>query len=295
MPLYNHECYLEQCLDSILADPYPAKEILIIDDGSRDGSLALAEQWYATNRQRFAGRFEIRSRANRGITRTLNELVGMARGDYLALVASDDYLLPGGLQSRLDYLLANRQRLAVFGDCLVVDEHGRQTHASGVAGFHRGRKACLLHERLIGYELVFHWCVPGPVFMARRELYREIGGYNEQLAVEDWDFYLRLAARDLVGFIDQTVAAYRVHSRSYSRSPESTMSYNLSTLAAVTANLANFSGLRRAYLLGERLKLIGAIARLEGRATVRDFLARKAGRFLLTVCKRLYHLTAPLI
>lgn len=295
IPLYNHERYIVQCLDSVLADPYPAKEILIIDDGSRDGSADLVRQWYDGKWGAFSGRFELLSRENRGITRTLNELVGMAGGEFVAIVASDDYLLPGGLQVRLDYLLAHRDRMAVFGDCLVVDENSVQTHQSGVSGFHRGRKTHLSHERLVNYELVFHWCVPGPVFMGRRELYREIGGYSERLAVEDWDFYLRLAARDWVGFVDRPVAAYRVHSQSYSRSPDKSRSYNVSTLEAVTGNLERFSGLRKAYLLGERLKLLGVIARMDGRATVKSFLRLKAGRLILMATKRLYHMATPFI
>jgi glycosyltransferase involved in cell wall biosynthesis len=293
IPLYNHERYIVQCLDSILADPYPAKEILLVDDGSRDSSAAMARQWYEAKRERFSGRFELLSRENRGLTRTLNQLVDMARGEFVVIVASDDYLLPGGIQARLDYLLEHPDKVAVFGDCLVVDENGVQTHSSGIARLHRGSKSRLKHGRLVNYELVFHWCVPGPVFMGRRDLYRQVGGYDERLAVEDWDFYLRLAARDGVGFVDTPVAAYRVHSQSFSRSPEKSRSYNVSTLEAVSGNLARFMGLRKVYLLGERLKLLGVIARMDGRASLKSFCRLKAGRLLLVVSKRLYHLAAP--
>lgn len=295
IPLYNHENYIGTCLDSILQDDYPCKEILIIDDGSKDASSDVARRWYEENRQRFDGRFELVRRENRGLTRTLNELVAMALGEFAVVIASDDYLLPGGLQSRVDYLRAQERKMAVFGDCIVVDENGLKTGDSGVEGLYRGKKSRLGHATLVSYELVFHWCVPGPVFMARRSLFDLIGGYNEKLAVEDWDFYLRLAARDLVGFVDFPVAAYRVHSKSFIRSPERSRAYNLSMLETVITNYPSFSGIRRLYLIGERLKLMAIIAREQGDLTLKNFFVRKAGRFLLFLAKRLYHLLVPLI
>lgn len=295
IPLYNHENYIRTCLDSILQDDYPCREILIIDDGSKDASSDVARQWYEENRQRFDGRFELVRRENRGLTRTLNELVAMALGEFAVVIASDDYLLPGGLQSRVDYLRDHEGKMAVFGDCIVVDENGIKTGDSGVEGLYRGRKSRLGHDTLVSYELVFHWCVPGPVFMARRGLFDLVGGYNEKLAVEDWDFYLRLAARDLVGFVNFPVAAYRVHSRSFIRSPERSRAYNLSMLETVTTNYPAFSGIRRLYLIGERLKLMAIIAREEGDSSLKSFFVRKTGRFLLFLTKRLYHLLVPLI
>jgi len=295
VPLFNHERYLEQCLESILADPYPHKEILILDDGSKDASLQLATEWRERNRHRFPGRFELVSRENRGVTRTLNELVSMARGEYVALLASDDYLLPGGLAARVDYLQGNPERMAVFGDCLVVDENGVLVHQSGVEGWFRGRKRSLREPRLVSYELVFHWCVPGPVFMARRALYDELGGYNEEIAVEDRDFYLRMAAGDVIGYLDQTVAAYRVHSSSLSRAPGSPRGYNLSFYQTISDNLPLFKGVRRAYLFGDKLKLRADIARYDGSAGVRDFLLRKLGKLLMSGSRLGYHAAIPML
>jgi glycosyltransferase involved in cell wall biosynthesis len=293
IPLFNHELYLEQCLESVLADPYPEKEILILDDGSKDSSLERARNWYEANRHRFPGRFELSSQENRGITRTLNTLIAQAKGEYVAVLASDDYLVAGGLQARVDYLRGHASKMAVFGDCLVVDENNTVVKQSGVEGHHRGRKSCLRQESLVSYEIVFHWCVPGPVFMARRELYGELGGYNEQIAVEDRDFYLRLASRGLVGFLDEAVAAYRVHSQSYSRTPANSRGYNQSLFETVAANLPLFSGLRLAHLVGEKFVLKGLIARQDGRLGLGDFLALKLGRMLLVASKLAYHAAIP--
>lgn len=211
VPLYNHARYLEHCLDSILADGYPRIEIIIIDDGSRDDSLALAQKWFKGKDPSLLERFLIESRPNKGVTRTLNELVAKSSGDYLVLLASDDFLLKGGIGARLDYLQTHPDKLAVFGDCIVVDENGLKTHDSAIVDLHEGHKECLLKDELIALELIYKWCATGPGFMARRRMYSQIGLYDEKLIVEDWDMYLRLAAYGSLGFIAESVAAYRYH------------------------------------------------------------------------------------
>lgn len=95
VPLYNHARYVNRCLDSVLEDGYSRVEIIIIDDGSKDDSAALAQKWFEKQDSLPIERFELESRPNKGVTRSLNELITKARGDYLILLASDDYLLPG--------------------------------------------------------------------------------------------------------------------------------------------------------------------------------------------------------
>jgi hypothetical protein len=135
----------------------------------------------------------------------------MARGEYVALLASDDFLLPGGIQARLEYLQTHPDKLAVFSDCIVVDGDGNVTHTSGINDLYHGHTGYLLHDELLPLELILNWSVPGPAFMARRELYRQVGLYDESLTVEDWDMYLRIASRGMLGFIPEPVAAYRFH------------------------------------------------------------------------------------
>jgi glycosyltransferase involved in cell wall biosynthesis len=293
VPLYNHALYVGQCLESIFSDAYPNKEIVVIDDGSTDGSFQVTRAWYEINRQRFSGRFDLSSRENRGVTRTLNELVSRAAGDFIVVLASDDYLLPGGIQARLDYLRAHPDRMAVIGDCIVIDQNSIKLHDSGLSGFKRGRKAYLVHEKLIAYELVFRWCVPGPVFMARKELYRMIGGYREDIAVEDRDFYLRMIARGLLGFVDYPVAAYRIHTGGFTSTPARELCYKEAMLITVTENLTGFSGLRRFHLLAEKWVLAAELERLSGKESFSDALGRTLSRLLVSLTKRLYTAASP--
>lgn len=99
IPAYNHARFVQRCLDSVLEDPYPCKEIVIIDDGSSDATGEKIAQWIATHGHRLPVQFV--QRDNRGVAATLNELALRARGDYLRIVASDDYLIPGESKCRL--------------------------------------------------------------------------------------------------------------------------------------------------------------------------------------------------
>ncbi len=212
VPSYNHEFYIEECLNSIINDDYPNKEIIIFDDGSSDNSVSIVKAWINENETNFSGRILLRTCQNKGLTKTLNEMIKEASGEFITLVASDDYLLSGGINKRVDYLLKHKDQLAVFADCMVVDKQGNVLSKSGISEFHKGRKKYLNDKYLLKYELIFRWCVPGPVFLARKKVYEEVGFYDEKLIVEDWDFYLRMSKSNVLGFLDATVACYRIHS-----------------------------------------------------------------------------------
>jgi glycosyltransferase involved in cell wall biosynthesis len=283
VPLHNHARYVKRCLDSVLEDGYPRVEIIVIDDGSSDDSAIFAQHWYEERHdQQKIERFELESQPNMGVTRTLNKLVTKARGDYLILLASDDYLLPGGIAARLEYLLRHPQKLAVFGDCIVVDDSGTKTHESGIVDLYGGHIQCLVDEDLLTLELIYNWCVTGPGFMARRELYEQIGLYDESLTIEDWDMYLRIAARGALGFIPAPVAAYRYHGRN------SVLNENLrivsldSLLRTAWKNYRAFRGIQRFGLLYKHFKLKEDIAGLQGRKTT-GYINRKICKLLSRV------------
>lgn len=271
IPLYNHAGFVKRCLDSVLEDGYPRIEIIMVDDGSRDDSVAVAQQWFKQMNSRSVERFEIESRPNKGVTRTLNELVNKARGDYLVLLASDDFLLQGGISARLEYLQRHPDKLAVFGDCIVVDDTGVKTNDSAIVGLYGGHIECLKDDKMMALELIYRWCVTGPGFMARRELYDQIGYYDESLTVEDWDMYLRAASIGALGFIPGPVAAYRSHGENSVRKPGARIAQLDSLKRTAWKNFQGFNGLHRLGLLYRYFKLNKEIASFQGKV-VKSFV-----------------------
>lgn len=265
VPLYNHERYIADCLESIVSDDYPNKEIIILDDGSRDDSVRVVGDWRRANLARCPKRFTIKTRPNKGVSKTLNELISMASGQYLCFVSSDDFLWPGGVSSRCAYLRDHPGRLAVLGDCVVVDGEGRVTTESVIEGYYRGRKAVLAHEELFSYEIIFNWSLAGPAFLADRRAFELVGGYDETLLVEDWDMYLRLASRGLLGFVDSTVAAYRVHGDNTILNQELRIPQMRSLCETSWKNAWSFTGIKRYRLLQHYFRQTYVISRSEGR------------------------------
>ena len=93
VPFYNVEAYLEECLDSILGQDFDGFEVLLVDDGSPDGSRAIAERYAARD-----PRVRIITRENGGLGAARNTGVRAARGRFLTFVDSDDALAPGALR-----------------------------------------------------------------------------------------------------------------------------------------------------------------------------------------------------
>jgi len=207
IPAHNHARWIIETLESVLDEDYRPLEVIVIDDGSQDETLARVRGWATLHPE-----IEVRSfgRENRGITRTLNELLASARGQYVVPLASDDRLLPGGIQRRIDALRAVPGARAIFGDCHVIDESGERVADSGLTDLYSANKNRLRTN--IGAEIISNWGVPGPVLLAERAGLVSAGGYDESLHVEDWDLYLRLAARSWLTFVDVPVAEYRRHS-----------------------------------------------------------------------------------
>lgn len=215
VPAYNHERFVLRCLDSVLEDPYPAKELVVIDDGSIDGTAARIAGWIARHEGALPVTF--RQRENRGVAATLNELASLARGEFLRLGASDDFLLPGGTEALVRYLQAHPHKSAAIGDSIVVDRYGNRLHGSGMCALHGADKRLYATDRGIRRAVIAQWAIGGPVALLRRSAPGQLAGWTEGLRIDDWDFFLRLAARDALGFVDVPVCAYRLHDANLSK------------------------------------------------------------------------------
>ncbi|GGA38845.1 glycosyltransferase family 2 protein [Dyella nitratireducens] len=216
IPAYNHERFVERCLDSVLEDPYPAKEIVIIDDGSTDRTGERIAEWAARYARQLRVEY-VRHDENRGIAATLNELAARAHGEFLRLGASDDYLLPGGLAAQVNYLQQHPRKRAVVGDSIVVDQYGNKLHDSGMRDLHGADKRLYSSDEGIRRAVISQWAIGGPVALLRKSALETVDRWTEGLRIDDWDFFLRLAARDALGFIDMPVCAYRLHGNNVSK------------------------------------------------------------------------------
>lgn len=238
IPVYNHEMFIEQTLNSILNDSYLSKEIVLINDGSKDNSDKVIQAWIQTHKNTIE--INYLNRENRGLTKTLNELIMRSSGQYIVIIGSDDYLINNTIAERVHLLENNPSKLMVIGDAIVVDENNIVTYESGLFGFHHGKKASYFNASGLKREIVKNWSIVGPVGMVDRKIYDLIGNYDETLFIEDWDFYLRAVAKDLILFYDAKVAAYRLHSSNTINNPAVLIKMWKSGMETAKKNIKHF-------------------------------------------------------
>jgi glycosyltransferase involved in cell wall biosynthesis len=277
IPAFNHERFVQRCLDSVLEDAYPAKELIIIDDGSTDATGERIADWVATHCMELP--IEYVRRENRGIAATLNELVARASGEFLRPGASDDYLLPGSLDAQVRYLLAHPCKGAVIGDSVVVDQDGNKLHDSGMCGLHGANKDLYRSDDGIRRAIIGQWAIGGPVALIRKSALDTVDRWSEGLRIEDWDLFLRLAARDALGFIDVSVCAYRLHDSNLSKTRHA-------ATRVINLDESRHVALRRASLFGEPYRTL-----LRAQS---HFIGAKISFLQRRLCPLLLHLAAYL-
>jgi len=216
IPYYKHEKFVVETLNSVVEDDYPNKEIVIIDDGSEDNFVKIISKWQAENEHKINVRFL--SRPNKGICKTLNELLDLSKGRYIVIVASDDMLIPGSIGTRVEILNSRPDKLVLVSDAQVINENGNFRMDSSITDYNSGNKNLLKTDHGILLSTLVRPQISGPTVMIDRRVFDIIGRYRENLIAEDWYFYQRAAAKGLILFKDLLSGKYRVHASNNSGS-----------------------------------------------------------------------------
>lgn len=196
VPAYNHDKYIEKCIDSIIEQTYQNIEIIIINDGSTDktidkiGSYAHHEKVVVINQN------------NKGLCKTLNIGLSLAKGDYISILASDDYLITNKLEKQVAFLENNEEYGMCCAKAYEVDNTGKKL---GVVGSVADASELSFRNLLEGNKIA------ALTVLIKSSVLKEIGGFDESLYMEDWDMWLRISHKYKIGFLNEFVAYYRSH------------------------------------------------------------------------------------
>jgi len=200
IPCYNQGNYLAQAIESVLSQDYARVELIVLDDGSTDGTKAVLAAR--------AGRFRWESHANVGQAATLNKGWRMAKGGILSYLAADDFLLPGAVGKSVEKLVANPTAVLTYPDYELVDPRSRTVRRVRTRDFS-------YRDLAVGL-----FCQPGPGVFLRREAFDRAGPWNETLKqIPDYEYWLRLGLEGAFLRIPEVLAAYRAHDQSQSFAP----------------------------------------------------------------------------
>lgn len=256
---YNHAKFIGAALDSVLNDTYDNKEIIVADDGSTDGTADLVGEYVVRHVQSYVPMQLIRQ-PHSGAARTFNAAISLARGDYLALLASDDELVSGGLEVRRSYLASHEEKSVVFGDAHVIDAEGCLTYGSALREVWHTDPRRYTNEASLRHEFISRWAMPGSVIMLARSAIETVGLLDPTLSVEDWDFCLRAAARGLIGYVDTPVACYRLHGDNSNLSSTARLGHLMDLRRTSLKRMGDFQFRDRLALLGYTAKCTASIA-----------------------------------
>ena len=202
---FNHARFLVECLDSIQAQTCQDFELIVADDASRDDSAALISAWIARHRPDTTF---VQHSVNRGLCPTLNELMSMARGRYIAMVATDDVWEPDRLATLLAAIEPHPAVAVAFADAWQIDEAGAVLPDSFLQA--HGYRDRPVPSGQIFAALADGNFIPAMATLIRREAIEAVGGYDAELSYEDYDMWLRLAARHNFLFVPGLLARYRI-------------------------------------------------------------------------------------
>ncbi len=200
MPVYNGARYLAAALESVRTQSFADYEFIIADDGSTDGSAAIAGRYAAADR-----RVRLLSCAHLGLPEIRNVAWRAATGRYIAWADADDVLLPRRLERQVGFMEGN----GAIGVC------GSWVRTLGTERAETWRYPT--SDAAIRARMLFNSPIANPAAMVRRELYTEAGLSYRYPVAEDYDFWLQAAGHVRFANLPEVLLLHRVHPASTSQ------------------------------------------------------------------------------
>jgi glycosyltransferase involved in cell wall biosynthesis len=209
IPSFNSRLYIGDAIRSVLDQDYPKLEVIVVDDGSTDGTPDEA--------RRFGERVLVLEQANAGPAAARNLGVAVAKGELIAFIDADDIWVPGKLTAQVEYLGDHPEVGVVFGRFLrwCARPDGSfgplpELPATGTPCSIVSEASGWIYPEMLLDSLV--WIVSA---MVRRNIWVSLNGLDESLRTgEDYDFFVRASRMCPMHRLDRVVAYYRIHKES---------------------------------------------------------------------------------
>jgi GT2 family glycosyltransferase len=192
VPVYNAAPFVAETLESLLSQDYAPLEVIVIDDGSTDDSLAVI--------QRYADRCQVLTQKNQGQAATLNRGWNIARGALLGYLSADDTIEPAAIGCMTEALQTYPGAILAYPDFWLIDQHSRRF------------REVVAPEFNYADMLLNGICPVGPGMLFRRVAYERAGGWNPSFRqIPDYEFLLRIGMYGGGHHVPRRLASFRVH------------------------------------------------------------------------------------
>lgn len=202
VPCYNHRIFIEKLIDSIYAQTFKNFELIVLDDGSKDGSAELLQTLSEKHH------FYLKIKENEGLCKTLNQGLALAKGEYVTIIASDDFIPEHRLLEQVNFLNSHPEIDVVAGCMTVVDIANNPTNFKKTTV-----KGLVSLDEMLKRNRVF-----AATAMMRMSTYKKLGNYNENHVFEDFGMWLKiLKGHGKIFNTSQMWAFYRIDNRDLER------------------------------------------------------------------------------
>ena len=222
---YNHEKYVAETIESVLSQTYQDFEFIITDDGSSDGTVDVMKRFDDRRIKLFC------FSQNQGACTAMNNCIQEAKGEYIAVINSDDAWMPEKLEKQVKFLDEHPEIGAVFSYAHIIDEQAHKITEEN----HFYSKIFIQPNRT-RFEWLRHFffkgnCLCHPSILIRKHCYDDIGLYDERFAqLPDFDFWIRLCARYEIYIMPDYLIKFRMRLNEANASgnrPETQMRHHL--------------------------------------------------------------------
>jgi alpha-1,3-rhamnosyltransferase len=205
VPSFNHESYIEECVKSVCNQSYSPLQVIVIDDGSSDGSPEILSNLKASYD------FALIVQKNMGLATTLNSALILAKGKYFCMMGSDDIMLPNKTAIQLYYMRRNSDVAVCGGNVEYIDEKGIRLP----------RHEKKLSERKLNFEDLFtnkKPAIAAPTSMFVTSILKDLNGFDTSSRLEDFPLWLKMTnAGYKMGAVSDVILQYRKHNSNTSK------------------------------------------------------------------------------
>jgi glycosyltransferase involved in cell wall biosynthesis len=211
MASYNHARFIGQAIESVWNQTHSNMELIVVDDGSRDRSVEIIEELQA----RSPIPMQVEIQENRGPAATFNRALQQARGEWVCILASDDFYSPGFVERQLSEAIGSgKQDVVVHSNAYLVEADGRMTGTLDAVSE-------TVPLRGQAFELLVNGggrLLPCTMFI-RRQLLLDAGAFDPEMIAEDCDLHLRLARAAEFHYVEDPIFYSRYTPESLGKKP----------------------------------------------------------------------------
>ncbi|MBF0522910.1 MAG: glycosyltransferase [Candidatus Omnitrophica bacterium] len=202
IPTYNRAQYLKHALDSVFQQTYTDFEVVVVDGGSIDNTKEVLNDYKSA----YQGKIKCFFCENKGAAAARNFGVKHASGEWIAFLDSDDLWLPYKLEQQIKFLDETPDVSLVYSLYESFDDRGSCV-SDVLANYYK-----VLPQGNVLPELLLRCFIWTSTVVMRRNLFKEMNGFNERLRIgEDYDLWLRVAQKHQIGAVKNVLARYRQH------------------------------------------------------------------------------------